>query len=98
MRRPYGFERRRREDARRAKQEAKRRRKEERAQGGSTGPEIGEPQQTGAAPGQWEWFSASRSRTVTSEPGTRPDVGAPDDWVLLTDVADEDATADGSER
>jgi hypothetical protein len=98
VRRPYGFERRRREDARRAKQEAKRRRKTERAQGGSTGPEIGEPQETGAAPGQWEWFSASRSRTVISEPWTRPDVGAPDDWVLLTDVADEDATTDGSER
>jgi hypothetical protein len=98
VRRPYGFERRRREDARRAKQEAKRRRKTERVQGGSTGPEIGEPQESGAAPGQWEWFSASRSRTVTSEPGTRPDVGAPDDWVLLTDVADEDATTDGSER
>lgn len=94
MRRPYGFERRRREDARRAKQEAKRRRRTERAEGGSTGPEIGDPQETGAAPGQWEWFSASRSRTVTSEPGTRPDAGAPDDWVLLTDVAEDEAPPD----
>lgn len=98
MRRPYGFERRRREDARRAKQEAKRRRKTERAQGGATGPEIGEPQETGAAPGQWEWFSASRSRTITSDPGIRPDVGAPDDWVLLTDVSDDETTSDDSAR
>ena len=96
MRRPYGFERRRREDARRARQEAKRRRKTERAEGGSTGPEIGDPQETGATPGQWEWFSASRSRTVTSDPGTRPDAGAPDDWVLLTDVAEDETPSDDS--
>ncbi len=84
----YGFERRRREDARRAKQEAKRQRKTDRVEEGRVGPEMGDPQDTGAQPGLWEWFSPSRSRTVASPPKIRPDEGPPDDWVLLTDVGE----------
>lgn len=85
----YGFQRRRREEARRAKQEAKRARRADRARDGAVGPEMGERQDTGADPTVWEWFSPSRSRTVTSPPGQRPSGESPDDWVLLTDVADE---------
>lgn len=86
QRRYYGFERRKKEAARRAKQEAKRQRKTERVEGGLIGPEMGEPAETGPQPGVWEWFSPSRSRTVTSPPGTRPSGDLPDDWVLLTEV------------
>jgi hypothetical protein len=82
----YGFERRRREDLKRAKQAAKRLRKSENVGAGGAGPEIGEAQDSGAQPGLWEWFSPSRTRTVTSEPGVRPPADPPDDWVLLTDV------------
>jgi uncharacterized protein YegL len=85
----YGFERRRRADLQRAKQEAKRVRKTERAESGSVGPEMGEVQDTGAPTGMWEWFSASRSRTAQSNPGTRPVSEPPDDWVLLTDVGED---------
>ena len=87
--RHYGFERRRRADIQKAKQEAKRQRKTERAESGTTGPEIGEAQDTGAPTGVWEWFSPSRGRTVTSPIGTRPDPDPPDDWTLLTDVEPE---------
>ncbi|MBI4594397.1 MAG: hypothetical protein HY728_09295 [Candidatus Rokubacteria bacterium] len=83
----YGFERRRKDDVRRAKQEAKRQRKSDRVADGTTGPEMGEPQETGAQPGLWEWFSPSRTRTVSAAPGTRPPPDPPDDWVLLTDVS-----------
>jgi hypothetical protein len=87
----YGFERRRRADLQKAKQEAKRQRKTERAEAGGVGPEIGEVQDTGAPTGMWEWFSPSRTRTVATSAGTRPDPDPPDDWVLLTDVEqDED--------
>lgn len=83
----YGFERRRKDDLRKAKQEAKRQRKTERAEGGAVGPEMGEVQETGPPPGLWEWFSPSRSRTVTTEPKTRPPAAdGTDDWILLTDV------------
>jgi hypothetical protein len=82
----YGFERRRRADIQKAKQEAKRQRKNERAESGTTGPEIGEAQDTGAPAGMWEWFSPSRGRTVTSSPGARPEADQPNDWILLTDV------------
>lgn len=85
----YGFERRRRADVQKAKQEAKRQRKTERAEAGTTGPEMGEAQDTGAQPGVWEWFSPSRGRTVTSQAGIRPAPDEPDDWVLLTDVEPE---------
>ena len=90
-RRNYGFEKRRREDERKAKQQEKLARKAERAESGATGPEMGEPQDTGAPEGLWEWFSPSRSRTTTTPPKQRPPADVPDDWVLLTDVADEDA-------
>jgi len=89
----YGFERRRKDDLRKAKQEAKKARKTERTESGAQGPEMGEVQETGASPDVWEWFSPSRSRTVTSEPRQRPPADAPDDWILLTDVA-EDSDAD----
>ena len=85
----YGFEKRRKEGARRAKQEAKRQRKTDRAQEGIAGPEMGEPQEIGAQPGVWEWFSPSRNRTVTSAAGMRPGGDAPDDWILLTDVGEQ---------
>jgi hypothetical protein len=85
----YGFERRRREDAKRAKQEAKRRRRADRAQDGVAGPEMGEAESAAVEPGIWEWFSPSRSRVVTSPEGTRPQGDMPDDWILLTDVAEK---------
>jgi hypothetical protein len=51
---------------------------------------MGEAQASGPEPGVWEWFSASRGRTVTSPTGVRPPADPPDDWILLTDVAEED--------
>ena len=47
---------------------------------------MGEAQDSGAPEGMWEWFSPSRSRTVTTEPNNRPPAEGADDWVLLTDV------------
>jgi len=85
----YGFERRRKDDIRKAKQEAKKQRKAERSESGDGGPEIGEMQDTGARADVREWFSPSRTRTVACPPGTRPANDPPDDWVLLTDVAEE---------
>lgn len=84
----YGFERRRKADVQKAKQEAKRQRKTERSEAGTVGPEMGEAQDTGAPTGMWEWFSPSRGRTATTPPKSRPDAGAPDDWVLLTEVGE----------
>ncbi len=88
-RRNYGFEKRRRDDLRKAKQEAKLQRRTDRAESGTTGPEMGEAQDTGAPEGLWEWFSPSRSRTATTPPKMRPPAEGPDDWVLLTDVPEE---------
>jgi hypothetical protein len=89
-RRNYGFDRRQREAVRKSRQEAKRERKAERAtEGGATGPEMGEAQETSAPAGQWEWFSASRGRVVHTAPKQRPAVEGPDDWVLLTEGGDE---------
>jgi hypothetical protein len=93
-RRNYGFERRRREDARKARQAAKQQRRTERDASGQVGPEMGEAQDTGAPAGLWEWFSPSRTRTVATAPNTRPPEDPPNDWVLLTDVA-EDAQEEG---
>jgi hypothetical protein len=92
----YGFQRRQREQARRAKQDAKRQRQVERAQGGESGPEMGEALDTGAAPGTWEWFSPSRSRVMVAQQGARPDAGAPDDWILLTEVKEGEAPPPGA--
>ena len=87
-RRNYGFDRRRREDLRKAKQEAKLQRRKDRDASGSAGPEMGEPQGTGAPEGMWEWFSPSRTRTVATPPKSRPPEDQPNDWVLLTVVPD----------
>lgn len=96
QRRNYGFERRRRDDLRRAKQEAKRQRRAERAASGAVGPEMGEAQDTGARSDVWEWFSASRGRTLRSAVGTRPPSDPPDDWILLTDVDERGAKDAGA--
>jgi hypothetical protein len=88
-RRNYGFEKRRRDDLRKAKQEAKLQRRTARDESGTTGPEMGEAQDTGAPDGLWEWFSPSRSRTATTAPKIRPPAEGVDDWVLLTDVPEE---------
>jgi hypothetical protein len=85
-RRNYGFERKRRADIQKAKQEEKRARKVERAESGAVGPEMGEAQDSGAVAGVWEWFSPSRSRTVTTPLNTRPAEDGAGDWMLLTDV------------
>jgi hypothetical protein len=85
----YGFERRRKDQMRRAKQEEKRQRKTDRDQAGETGPEMGEAPEVGAPPGTWEWFSASRSRTVTTSVNSRPADDPPDDWILLTEPGPE---------
>ena len=69
-----------------AKQEAKRARKTERAESGAVGPEMGEAQDAGAPSGLWEWFSPSRSRTMTTPPNSRPVADGIDDWVLLTNL------------
>ena len=95
QRRNYGFERRRRADAQRAKQEEKRARRAERPGMEGAGPEIGEAQDVGAPSAAWEWFSASRSRTVTTAPGGRPAPEDPDDWILLTDPKDVPAPPGG---
>lgn len=87
----YGFERRRRDQLRRAKQEEKRLRKTERTEAGVAGPEMGEAPESAAPQGVWEWFSPSRSRTVTSSTGSRPAPEEPDDWILLTETAEEAA-------
>jgi hypothetical protein len=50
---------------------------------------MGEAQDAGAPSGLWEWFSPSRSRTITSPPNTRPPADGVNDWVLLTDVPPE---------
>jgi hypothetical protein len=98
QRRNYGFERRLKAGARQARQEAKRQRKAERAQTGAAGPEIGAAQESGASPESWEWFSPSRGRTLTARAGTRPPGDSPDDWVLLTDVAEPDADERDGDR
>ena len=56
---------------------------------GETGPEMGTAEPTGAPPGQWEWFSASRGRVVATPKNQRPPDTAPDDWILLTEPGAE---------
>jgi hypothetical protein len=87
--RNYGFDRRRKAEDRRAKQESKRQRRADRAESGTSGPEMGEAQNSGIPPDTWEWFSPSRTRTMAAPRGTRPEAGPPDDWLLLTEVDDE---------
>jgi hypothetical protein len=88
-RRNYGFERRQRETLRRTRQEAKRERKAERTGQGEGGPEMGAAPDTSAPAGQWEWFSPSRGRVQATEEGHRPAGDLPNDWVLLTEGAEE---------
>jgi hypothetical protein len=88
-RRNYGFERRQREATRRSRQEAKRERKADRTAQGEAGPEMGDAQETGPPPGQWEWYSPGRGRVVAAPAGDRPDLGPPDDWTLLTETGEE---------
>jgi hypothetical protein len=95
-RRNYGFERRQRETLRRTRQEAKRERKAERSTQGEGGPEMGTAQETGVPAGQWEWFSPSRGRVAVTQPRQRPTVDGADDWVLLTEGAEESGSP-GSE-
>lgn len=94
-RRNYGFERKRRADIQKAKQEEKRARKVERAESGAVGPEMGEAQDSGAVAGVWEWFSPSRSRTVTTPPKIRPAEDGVSDWMLLTDVPEGTEAPEG---
>lgn len=89
-RRNYNFERRRREELRKARQAAKQARRTERDASGEAGPEMGEAQDTGAPTGLWEWFSPSRTRTLATAPNTRPPDDPPNDWILLTDVPDDE--------
>jgi len=88
-RKHYGVERRQKEATRRTQQEAKKQRKADRAATGEVGPEMGDPQDTGLAAGQWEWFSPSRGRVMTTAAGHRPEAEAPDDWTLLTEADEE---------
>jgi hypothetical protein len=93
-RRNYGFDRRQREATRRSRQEAKRDRKAERATQGEAGPEMGAAADAGVPVGQWEWFSASRGRVVATEPRQRPAAEGLDDWVLMTDITQDEATSE----
>lgn len=95
-RRNYGFARRRREVQRQTRQEAKRERRAEREAQGTVGPEMGAPQDGAGAPaGQWEWFSPSRGRVVTTQAGQRP-ADLPDDWIVLTEPAEGEGESEGS--
>jgi hypothetical protein len=82
----YRGDRRRKEDQRKAKLEAKKARKAERRESGSTGPEIAEPAEAGAAAAtEFVWFSPSKGRTLTTNTGTPPTVDGIDDWMLLSE-------------
>jgi hypothetical protein len=94
-RKNYGFERRLKETARKSRQQAKRERKSERDEQGESGPEMGAAESTGPPPGQWEWFSPSRGRVVTTQAGQRP-AEQPDDWIVLTEPAEGAGESEGS--
>jgi hypothetical protein len=51
---------------------------------------MGEAPDISAPSGMWEWFSPSRSRTVTTPAKMRPEPGEPNDWMLLTEIPPED--------
>jgi len=80
-RKNYGFERRQKETARKSRQQAKR--------------EMGTAESTGPPPGQWEWFSPSRGRVVTTQAKQRP-AELPDDWIVLTEPAEGEGESEGS--
>ena len=82
----YRGDRRRKEDQRKAKLEAKKARKAERRESGTTGPEIAEAPEAGAASAtEFVWFSPSKGRTLTTQSGTPPAVDGIDDWALLSE-------------
>jgi hypothetical protein len=82
----YRGDRRRKEDQRKAKQEAKRARKAERRESGTTGPEMAEPPEAGAAAvTEFVWFSPSKARTVTTSSAAPPVVEGIDDWMLISE-------------
>jgi hypothetical protein len=82
----YRGDRRRREDQRKAKLEAKKARKAERRETGSSGPEIADPAELGAAEiVEFVWFSPSKGRTLTTPNNAAPLVDGIDDWMLLSE-------------
>jgi len=82
----YRGDRRRKEDQRKAKLEAKKARKAERRESGTSGPEIEEPQEAGAAATtEFVWFSPSKGRTLTTNSAAPPMVDGIDDWMLLSE-------------
>ena len=94
-RKNYGFERRQKETARKSRQQAKRERKTERDETGVTTTASRSGESTGPPPGQWEWFSPSRGRVVTTQAKQRP-AELPDDWIVLTEPAEGEGESEGS--
>ncbi len=82
----YRGDRRRKEDQRKAKLEAKKARKAERRESGTSGPEIEEAPEPGAAGAtEFVWFSPSKGRTLTTSSAAPPAVDGIDDWMLLSE-------------
>jgi len=79
----YRGDKRRKEEVRKAKQEAKRQERAARGEGGEKDDDILEPEADLNPPG-YVWFSASRNRTLTTDRPDQPDLGPPNDWLLLT--------------
>jgi hypothetical protein len=80
----YRGDKRRKEEVRKARQEAKRQERLARGEEGEKGEEILEAPPADLNPPGYVWFSASRNRTLTTETASSPDLGPPDDWLLLT--------------
>ena len=80
----YRGDKRRKEELRKARQEAKRQERLARGEEGGKDDDILEAPEPDLNPTEYVWFSASRNRTLTTESPNRPDLGPPDDWLLLT--------------
>jgi len=80
----YRGDKRRKEEVRKAKQEAKRQERAARGEGSEKDDNILEAPEPDPNPPGYVWFSASRNRTLTTQTPTQPDLGQPDDWLLLT--------------
>ena len=80
----YRGDKRRKEEVRKARQEAKRQERLARGEGSEKDDDILEVPEPDLNPPGYVWFSASRNRTLTTETPTQPDLGPPDDWLLLT--------------
>jgi hypothetical protein len=80
----YRGDKRRKEEVRKAKQEAKRQERAARGEGGEKDDDILEAPEADLNPPGYVWFSASRNRTLTTERPDQPDLGPPNDWLLLT--------------